>query len=132
MGILDKLMFWKKEDDFDFDKLANQEMGKNGPGLPDDLGLNQPQGLGLEDKPFPDDPNLSSTAGYPAAGRPEQSRQQLSSPNLAATPEISARDLELINSKLDTIKAILNSMDRRIAGIESATAPEQRKQEKLW
>ena len=40
---------------------------------------------------------------------------------------IPPRELELINSKLDTLKAILNSMDQRIANLEKVAGVEQKK-----
>ena len=47
MGILNKLMFWKKEDDFDFDKAADHELGD----LPKDDSMDFDQKhLGLEEK----------------------------------------------------------------------------------
>jgi len=46
-------------------------------------------------------------------------------------PATGKRDLELLSSKLDTIKAILNSMDQRIANIERSTGT-VKKEEKLW
>ena len=40
------------------------------------------------------------------------------------------KDMELINSKLDTIKAVLNSLDQRLAQVEQSMGIEQRR--KLW
>ena len=42
----------------------------------------------------------------------------------------SERELELISSKLDTLKAMLASLEQRVAGIEQAIAAE--KKQKLW
>ena len=41
------------------------------------------------------------------------------------------QQLELINSKLDTIKAMLNTMEQRLARLEQSKAPEP-PQQKLW
>jgi len=43
-----------------------------------------------------------------------------------------SKEHELINSKLDTIKALLNSLDQRIANIENATGAEKQKPKNLW
>jgi len=43
----------------------------------------------------------------------------------------SSKDIELINSKLDTLKAILTSMDQRLSNVERNTGNEQQKQ-RLW
>lgn len=52
---------------------------------------------------------------------------------LASSPlkEITqSRDLELINSKLDTLKAMLAAVEQRLANLEQAMAAE--KKQKLW
>jgi hypothetical protein len=148
MSLLNKLMFWKKEDDFDFDKLADHEMGKADTGLhSDELGLGQ-QDLGLDNQAaFPDqtgiDPaNVGSTApgtanipgmGSQPAGSLSQAQQPTVSSPLSATPGSNSRELELISSKLDTIKAILNSLDRRMANLEKLSlGGAEKKEEKLW
>ena len=44
----------------------------------------------------------------------------------------SFRDLELISSKLDTIKAMLASLDQRTANLERAAGVQQQRRERLW
>ena len=133
MGFLDKIKFWKEEDDFgDFDNKIDQHMEKSDDLFKgDDLGLDQkPPGLGEKspfDQPTETQPDL--LAGTP----PEQpaafqAQQQMQAPSGTDTGK---RDLELLSSKLDTIKAILNSMDQRIANIERS-AGTVKKEEKLW
>jgi hypothetical protein len=131
MGFLDKIKFWKKEDDFDadFDSKLDQHIEKSDdPFKGDDLGLDQnPPGLG-EQSPFDqpvEKPDLlaGTTPEQPAAF---QAQQQMQAPS-----GTEKRDLELLSSKLDTIKAILNSMDQRIANIERSTGT-VKKEEKLW
>lgn len=77
--------------------------------------------LGLEEKPIVSEkhepissPELPSNLAEPAF-------------TSATITPISPRDIELISSKLDTIKAILNSMDQRIASLEKAAGIEQKK-----
>ena len=54
-------------------------------------------------------------------------------PSPLATPGTDSRELELISSKLDTIKAILNSLDRRIANLEKLSlGGTEKKEDKLW
>ncbi|MBT6774481.1 hypothetical protein HOA91_03855 [Candidatus Woesearchaeota archaeon] len=126
MGFLDKVMFWKKENDFDtaFDSKLDQHIEKSDDIFKgDDLGLEQsPPGLG-EKSPF-DQPTTptETTPEQPAAFQAQQQMQP---------PATGKRDLELLSSKLDTIKAILNSMDQRIANIERSTGT-VKKEEKLW
>jgi len=129
MGIFNKLKFWKKDDDFDFDDLAQKEIGSDLPPQ-DDLGLgaeNEQRRLGLDEKsPFPETPTEqpSFETQQPSMERqPRQQQPQLTTGN---------RDLELISSKLDTIKALLNSMDQRVANLEKAAGIEKKQQERLW
>ena len=111
MGFFGKI-FGKKEDDLD------QELG--GMENPGDS-LHQ-DGLDLEEKPV-----------VPGISQPPQdfgSQSPLSEHPAApamARPQISVRDIDLLNSKLDTLKAILNSMDQRIANLEKAAGVEQQK-----
>jgi hypothetical protein len=119
MGFFKKLMFWKKDDDFDFDKLADQGVAK-----PDDLGLNQPTGL-EEKSPF-DTPEFKQPQ-TPTLSPPVEQEQ----PSLQQTPARQLNDMDLVNSKLDTIKAILTSLDQRLANIERSSHQQQEKQ-KLW
>ena len=120
MGLLGKLKFWKKEDDFDFDALADKEMGKI---PPRDMGLDQnnslPEKSHFDEELEAEPPFLSPRMQAPSRGT-----------NTFTQPAGANRDLELINSKLDTLKAILNSMDQRIAHLEQMTGVE--KKQKLW
>ena len=123
MSLLDKLKFWKKEDefDFDFDKKVDHEMGKTGT---QDLRLGHPGEKSFfdehtETKPFGSEEPSSGLAAFQAARTG------------ASTSNGGNRDLELINSKLDTIKAILNSLDQRMASLERSSAG-GKKEEKLW
>jgi len=112
MGIFGKI-FGKKEDHLDLDRSLPDEKELN---LDSDLPT---ENIGLDGKPiFPED--TIDEHQKPAAFK-EANQQQTSSPGS------SQRDLELINSKLDTLKAILNSMDQRIANLEKAAGVEQQK-----
>ena len=120
MGILNKLAFWKKHDDLNFDDLAAKELGTT---PQNDLGLQEnPATLGLNEKsPFQE---------QAAETQPLPTHLQ-ESPFPQKQPVQGSRDMELISSKLDTIKAILQSMEQRIAKIEQAAGIEQQKQ-RLW
>ena len=122
MGFLDKVKFWKKKDDFDFDDAVSKQSA-----LPaDDLGLNQPTGL-EETSPFAQD---AQQAGLSTP------TMQTPTPPLEVEPTKSTptgsplRDVDLLNSKLDTIKALLTSLDQRTANIERNLGQEQK--QKLW
>ena len=140
MGLFDRIFHRKKDDEFDFDKLAQQELG-NTPGQQPDL-LNVPS-LGMEeeksvfDSGMDEDKPLFETT---PRGSPPPARF----PGAASTRPMSRempqdavqnrdRDLELINSKLDTIKALLMSMEQRIANVERSTGSQTpRQQQRLW
>jgi len=118
MGLLSKLKFWHKEDDLDFDTLADKDMGK----MPQtDLGLEQSHGI-EEKSPFGDEPEVFTGPRF-------QTSKLQNTPSFNQSPPAN-RDLELINSKLDTLKAILGSVDQRIAHLEQTTGVE--KKQKLW
>ncbi len=120
MGIFDKL-FHRKKDDFGFDDLAQQEIDKYKTPVQDNLGLEQkPFDFG-EKSPFPEALPRETGPFSPSAGFP------LTPPPGAGD---SKRDLELLNSKLDTIKAMLTSLDQRLANLERAAGVE--KKERLW
>ena len=102
MGIFNKLKFWGKKDEFDFDSLAEKETTGSA--------LNS----GLGDKSlFPEEPptGLELQQRIPA-------------------PQLHDKDLELINSKLDTIRAMLASIEQRLANVEQSNSPD--KKQRLW
>jgi hypothetical protein len=129
MGMLDKLMFWKKNDEFSFDDLANKELQRAGSIEPDNLGLDR-KPLGLDEKSPFDDPFKSGTqdSTFPQQNSPfEDLNQRNQAP---PPPQSGNRDLDLINSKLDTIRAMLQSMEHRLDRFERSN-PSERK-ERLW
>ncbi len=119
MGLLSKLKFWHKEDELDFDTLADKEMGKASSA--NDIELDQSHGL-EEKSQFSDESEAFTGPRFQTS-----KLQNTSSFNQSPSAN---RDLELINSKLDTLKAILSSMDQRIAHLEQTTNVE--KKQKLW
>ena len=118
MGLFGKL-FKKKDDDFDFDKIVDDEMGQDPMSKPDDFNMGSEPMTEKSHFDEPTPPHLDEF-NKPKFSAPLQNNQQ-PSPN---------RDLELINSKLDTVKALLNSMDQRMANLEKAAGIQ--KKEKLW
>jgi len=123
MGIFN---FWKKkDDDLDFDKMGDENLTDMGKPLQDDLGLETPameQSASSPEHTMPTTPEMPSQEDAPKA--PTGNVQDYSLPN---------RELELINSKLDTIKALLRSLDQRVANLEQVAGVEQKKEEhRLW
>lgn len=125
MGIFNKL-FGKKKDEFD--ELAEKELAAKDfgrPEIPAELGLGPEPDL-EEKSPFSASPpeEQASMPSYPPGGM-----RQAAFPSAAVGTR--DRDLELISSKLDTVKAILASLDQRMANLEKA-AGVGKKEEKLW
>jgi hypothetical protein len=122
MSFLDKIKFWKRDDEFNFDQLAEKEMGSSNP-------FTQP--LPGEQHDFTEpNPFAESQQGSQFNQPPRSSMypNQPTSPSLVSSG-MKDRDIELINSKLDTIKAMLNSIEQRISNLEKgASKPPQR----LW
>ncbi len=124
MGILNKLLFWKRDDEFNFDEMAAKEMNEQGMPRQDNLGLG-------EKSPFQEMP--TETGSQPEYGDElSVPQKKFSSPVSSYSGTGGNRDLELISSKLDTIKAMLASMEQRISNIEKATGSEQKKEQRLW
>jgi hypothetical protein len=118
MGFINKLMFWKKKDELDFDDYTNPDVTQSGLPPKDDFNAKLP---GLDEKsPFQEHENLNTDLGQ----TPISPRMQSGNPN-----EI---DFELISSKLDTIKALLNSLDQRTANLEKVAGIEKQQKERLW
>ena len=109
MGIFSKL-FHKKEDDFD--SVVNENLQNSGLPPQEDLNLG-------EKSPF-DEPQTAA----------QQHFEQPTQPPAIPTSQ-DDHQLELISSKLDTIKALLNSLDQRVANLEQV-AGVQKKRERLW
>lgn len=127
MGILNKLLFWRRDDELDFDKLANEQLKT---GIKDDpLGLDHETDF-EERSPFPDqqEPSRPVIKGSPY----KQTNFQQQSPAFSPATENISKDLELISSKLDTIKAMLASLDQRTANLERAAGVQQQRRERLW
>ncbi|MBI2146197.1 hypothetical protein HYU22_02565 [Candidatus Woesearchaeota archaeon] len=114
MSFLKKMLFWRRDDEAEFDKLAEKELqgGQERSLFPD----NAPP-TGSEEHSLFDEPSPAERPALPGT-RP------------AALPGSKERDLELISSKLDTIKAMLNSLDQRMAHLERSGNTE--KKERLW
>ena len=138
MSLLGKLAFWKKKDEFDFDDLAEKEMKGVTTPLPEEFGFDQ-KPAGLDEKPFfPDEGTEEPKSPFGQAHFQETSfpsRPQARMPSASITPNPSSSprniDLELINSKLDTLKAMLSSLDQRMSHFEQSTAAPEKKQ-RLW
>ena len=135
MSFFNKLAFWKKEDDFDFDKMADQELHHQpltDPPIQDNLGLESSDPNFQQPQPA-HDPFASPPPTSPPPDHFNQ-QQHSSSPSSGSfsSQPMQNKDMELLNSKLDTIKALLASLDQRMANIEHGSSQERKQQGRLW
>ncbi|MBU1201416.1 MAG: hypothetical protein KJ583_06230 [Nanoarchaeota archaeon] len=134
MGLLDKLMFWKKNEP-DLGDFSSMNMGST-----DNFGLDSKnddfsKNLGLEpssdsdlDKPF--STSFGSTGLKDRSYEKSAAQRDLSSSTNSFSD---SKDLALISSKLDTIKAELDSMSQRLQRIErTLDIDEKEKKRPLW
>ena len=124
MAFFDKLAFWKKKDDLD-------DLGKD-LGIDKDLGLDftsagpSPDlGIGLEQTPqqplqkypsFQQQPNFQAQPVF----QPQPMLQQTS-----YSSDRASKNLEVISSKLDALRATMESINQRLANIEAIARGEQ-------
>ncbi len=122
MGFVDKLMFWKKEDDFDFDK----DLGEFPPSpLPEegkDLNLPSLEGSplpqrgrpGMDDFPKTEysDPSMAHLEDTPRPLQQFQS-QFTQSPRMASS-EMSEKNMEVVSAKLDMLKVIMEGISQKL------------------
>jgi hypothetical protein len=117
MGFLGKLAFWKKKDDLDIGKDLgiDKDMGLDiGQGPSPDLGM------GLEPQQYQKYPSFQQSNFQPAFQQPYQ---QPSYSN-----DMTSKNLEVISSKLDALRASLESINQRLANIEAIARGEQEDQ----
>lgn len=141
MGFFGKLAFWKKEDEFSdlgLGKPADLTQADFGPNINFERGF-EPRdetGLGSTGRSYQNLQQPSFDAGqndfdsspgtnaYPAAPSFSQSRPQQQAPSSynARTPTpheyMLSKDIEVISSKLDALRAALDSINQRLANLE--------------
>lgn len=115
--------FWKKkEPDFGLDNPGFGDAGMpEQQGAGDSLGLTQQQPAGLE-PPHETQPGPEAVQAGADYSRPQafQEMQQ----QTGITPDMIAKDLALISSKLDTVRSQLENMNQRISNLEKIASAE--------
>lgn len=131
MSILDKIMFWKKKDEFAGIGLGDKENLAFGDqfGQPGAPGANPP---GLGPTPGMDqgamDPGPSPAVQTPPGpSMPSFSQPQYQQPPSYGNPqqEVESKNLEIISSKLDAIRASIESLNQRLANLEAIAKGEE-------
>ena len=135
MGVLSKLMFWKREEPFPEPKElgAGPDLGLPGeedlglpkademPGMPSgEGGLGLPKPEAPSGRPDFDAPRLEEAGAEPtppAYGQPGPGPSPAAPAPPAGRP-LSNKDLEIISLKLDSLKTTLEAINERIARLE--------------
>lgn len=131
MGVLDKLKFWKKEEFEDF-KLPEAPASPAAPAP-------EPFGADGMAPPSPASPPPSGLPDFPGHERPlpSESQQPPDQPfipqsfqerqDFSKSPVRPDSQMDLISSKLDTIKAQLESVIQRLDRLEQGSRPYQKR-----
>ncbi len=131
MGILGKLAFWKKKDEFEDigkDLGLDKELGMDtGTGMSPELGFGMET---AEPHKYPSFQQPAQPSGYQSYSQPsiQQPSFQQSPPSyhqMSDQEYINSKSLEVISSKLDALKAAIESINHRLANIESIAKGEQ-------
>ncbi|MBS3101985.1 hypothetical protein J4458_00895 [Candidatus Woesearchaeota archaeon] len=143
MGLFGKLMFWRKKDEFEGIGLGEKGFKPNmdfglGPdlGAGADFGQGFGQGLqqpGLQQPSYPTPPSFQQQPSFqqmqPPFPPPSYSQPAMQSPREYATD----KNLEVISSKLDALRAALESINQRLANLEAiARGEEDQRYKRRW
>jgi hypothetical protein len=139
MGFFGKLNPFRKKDDFDdlgkdlgLGKDFGKDMGMNdvgtdlGPSPDLGMGLDMPAGQSQGQQPFQ---KYSSYQPSPSFSAPQY---QPPSQGFSGSNDnyINSKNLEVISSKLDALRAALDAMNQRLANIEAIARGEQEEQKR--
>ena len=136
MGILDKVMFWKKKDDLSDLGDLGQGLGKNNmafgdnfnsqanpfgqPGAGQGMGNDFGQGMGN----YGQAPAQNSYGQYSGQNFSNQQPMSFGSPPYSqqqkyGQDEITSKNIEIVSSKLDALRATLESINQRLENLEA-------------
>lgn len=123
MGFFGKLKFWKKDDEFSDLGLGNEDLGfsssqSTGLGLPKEGLPTQESPEGIAPKQSPEYPDLSK----PYTTTPVQQAETGSTDMYKISKEV-----EVISSKIDALKASMDSINQRLANLERIAEGDKKK-----
>ena len=159
MGLLGKLMFWKKEPELPsfgevgkesgfkgpggFGEAGFGKLGAGEPGAPEkgfELGLGKEPGLAEMEPGMPEiEPGYGGGPGLPqqAVQQPMQRRQLQPWPQQQAygapmtpvqpAPSDYSKDIQILSSKLDALKASMDTINQRLANLERLATEAQKR-----
>jgi hypothetical protein len=118
MSVLGKLMFWKKKDEFsDLGSEKDLAFGDNFGNGNQNLGLQSSFDQGMPQSPMPQQqPSFTP----PSFQSPPQMPRYESPPQ-----DMNSKNLEIISSKLDALRASMESINQRLANIEALARGEE-------
>lgn len=123
MGILGKLMFWKHKDEFSDIGLGDKEKLAFGDDFPTG---NQQLGLGPE-APAGPAPSFPSTPAQ-SFQSPQYQPPRFDNPQ----QDINSKSLEVISSKIDALRASMDSLNQRLANLEAIAKGEEEKSRRRY
>ena len=126
MGFMDRIAFWKKKDEF-----GDIGLGDKGP----DLGAGSAASdLGLGPSPGSMESPADLNLGLPTQ-QPPQQQPSFQQPQPSLQPQFqqpsqqqgftAEKDFEIISSKLDALRAALDSINQRLANLEAIAKGEE-------
>lgn len=130
MGFMDRIAFWKKKDEFGDIGLGEQSPGLGSYSAASDLGLGPSPGgmeggsadfnLGLPSQPQQPSPQQPSFQQPQPSFKPQFQQQPVYQQQGTAE-----KDFEIISSKLDALRAALDSINQRLANLEAIARGEE-------
>ena len=143
MGIFGKLAFLKKKDEFDLglDKggdlgpdLGMGDMGMSSHGMPP---MGHDAGMGKGSESYGPDPFAQRQPSFGQSQYPSYPQQQPFQQNYPQPPSYGdsgvGKDIEVISSKLDALRALMDSINQRLANLEHiARGDEDDRRQRRW
>lgn len=127
MGLFSKLAFWKKKDEFEGIGLGDKPKGLGGDLAAPDLGLGSSGlegGFGTSTQPIAAPPTQPS---YPQSQQPS-----FQPPTQQPQGFTAEKDLEVISSKLDALRAALDAINQRLANLEAIARGEEEQSKRRY
>ena len=132
MGVFSKIAFWKKKNDFgDFEKDLGLDkdfgLGNSETGMSPDLGMGMET---QEPHKYPSYQQLPQ--GFQPYHQNLQQEYQQPVQQMSDRDYINSKSLEVISSKLDALKAAIESINQRLANIEAIAKGEQEEKKRRY
>ena len=149
MGILGRLAFWKKKDEFAGLGLGDRQpnLGKGFdpnqgmvPGLGNDMGFGSEFGSSFSSSSSNFNPGANKSSWQQPQSFELENPQRPSFPQSVQQPQWqqpsyppqNTRDYEVISAKLDSLRATMDSINQRLANIEAIARGEEERPRRRW